>query len=347
MKILVVQQKMIGDVLTSTILFERIKKKYPHAELHFLINTHTFPAVENHPHVDQIVFFSPKVEQNYWELLKFLWRIKKQKYDVVIDVYGKLSSNLISIFSGAKTKIAYYKPYTSFIYTHPIKRLKTAENGLSLALENRLKLLTALDIEFMALSPKIYLSNSEKEHAKSFLQKNGIRLDNPIAMISVLGSSASKTYPKHYMAKLIEELAKVENIQILFNYIPSQKNEVEQVYKNCNTETRDKIFFDVYAKSLRDFIAVSHHCTVVVGNEGGAINMAKALGVPTFAVFSPKINKKNWLGKQELTKHFAIGIEDILDTKAREQLKPEELYEKMKPEHIVHELKAFIEKFLN
>lgn len=343
MKILVVQQKMIGDVLTSTILFERIKKKYPHAELHFLINTHTFPVVENHPHVDQIVFFSPKVEQNYWELLKFLWRIKKQKYDVVIDVYGKLSSNLISIFSGAKTKIAYYKPYTSFIYTHPIKRLKTAENGLSLALENRLKLLTALDIEFMALSPKIYLSNSEKEHAKSFLQKNGIRLDNPIAMISVLGSSASKTYPKHYMAKLIEELAKVENIQILFNYIPSQKNEVEQVYKNCNTETRDKIFFDVYAKSLRDFIAVTHHCTVVVGNEGGAINMAKALGIPAFAIFSPKLKKQNWFGSNEESKYVAIHLNDLYENEISLKLNITDLYLEMTPEHIVPKLNLFLD----
>ena len=347
MKILIIQQKMIGDVLTSTILFDVIKKKYPDAELHFLLNTHTFTVVENHPHIDNLIFFSPKEEQNYWELLKFLWRIKKQKYDVVIDIYGKLSSNLISMFSGAKTKISYYKPYTSFIYTHPIKRLKTAENGLSLALENRLKLLTALDIDFMELSPKIHLTKTEKENAKSFLQKNGIRLDHPMAMISVLGSSASKTYPKHYMVKLIQELAKVENIQILFNYIPAQKNEVEEVYKNCNPETRNKILIDVYAKSLRDFIAVTHHCNVVVGNEGGAINMAKALDIPTFAVFSPKINKKNWLGKQELNRHFAIGVEDILDTKDRENLNSEELYAKMQPEQIVHKLKAFIEKFLN
>ncbi len=47
MKILVIQQKMIGDVLTSSILFEALRLKYPNAQLDYLINEHTFPVVQN------------------------------------------------------------------------------------------------------------------------------------------------------------------------------------------------------------------------------------------------------------------------------------------------------------
>jgi len=32
---------MIGDVLTSSVLFEAIKLKHPSAELHYLVNSHT------------------------------------------------------------------------------------------------------------------------------------------------------------------------------------------------------------------------------------------------------------------------------------------------------------------
>jgi len=343
MKILIVQQKMIGDVLTSTVLFERLKKKHPNAELHFLINTHTFPVVENHPHVDQIVFFSPKVEQNYWELLKFLWRIKKQKYDVVIDIYGKLSSNLISIFSGAKTKISYYKKHTSFMYTHTIKRIQKPENGLSLALENRIKLLHPLNINFKGVRPKIYLSEKEVHAARSFLSKNGLDLNKPIFMIGILGSNPSKTYPNQYMATLIDEIGKFLNAQILFNYIPSQIEQVDVIFNACLADTKKKIYKSVYTHKLRDFIAVTAQCNALIGNEGGAVNIAKALNVPTFALFCPKLNKKNWFGCKEESKHVAIHLDDFDDLSSVTKSDLKTQYLEMTPERILPKLNLFLD----
>jgi heptosyltransferase-2 len=37
MKVLVIQKKRIGDVLTSTIIFEALKEKFPNSELHYLV----------------------------------------------------------------------------------------------------------------------------------------------------------------------------------------------------------------------------------------------------------------------------------------------------------------------
>ena len=61
MKVLVIQQKMIGDVLTSSILFKAIKLEHPSAELHYLVNSHTVPVVENNPFIDKLVLFTPKI----------------------------------------------------------------------------------------------------------------------------------------------------------------------------------------------------------------------------------------------------------------------------------------------
>ena len=102
---IVIQQKMIGDVLTSTILFEALRQKYPDAQLDYLINEHTYPVVKNNPYIDNFILLTPEIEKNYSELYSFIKQIRKTKYDVVIDVYGKISSNLITLFSGSKIKI--------------------------------------------------------------------------------------------------------------------------------------------------------------------------------------------------------------------------------------------------
>ncbi|MDA8850606.1 lipopolysaccharide heptosyltransferase family protein, partial [Flavobacteriaceae bacterium] len=81
MKILIIQQKMIGDVLTSTILFEAIKEKYPKAKLHYLINSHTLPVIENNPFIDDIILYTPEIQKSNLKLWRFIKSIKKNEYD--------------------------------------------------------------------------------------------------------------------------------------------------------------------------------------------------------------------------------------------------------------------------
>ena len=346
MKVLIIQQKMIGDVLTTSILFEALKQKYPDSELHFVINSHTFPVVENNPFIDKFIFVTPEMESTKLKFYKFLKSIRKEKYDAIVDVYGKLSSSLISLFAKSKIKSAYYKKHTAYIFSHPLKRLKTPENNSSLALENRMKLLEPLNIKFSNISPKIYLKTEEIEDSKQYLEAHGINLDKPLFMISVLGSNNKKTYPLQYIAELIDVIGEVKDSQIIFNYMPKQKPDAKQVFDYCKPETQKQIFFNVFGKNLREFLAITKHCSSLIGNEGGANNMAKALNIPTFTIFSPYLNKQNWFGKVESKKHVAIHLSDYIDynktdiEKAKQN--PEFYYLKLEPKFIKPQLKSFL-----
>ena len=50
------------------------------------------------------------------------------------------------------------------------------------------------------------------------------------------------------MATLIDAIGKIDNIQILFNYIPAQIEAVKAIFKACRPETQKKIFLSVYSK---------------------------------------------------------------------------------------------------
>ncbi|APY11960.1 glycosyltransferase [Seonamhaeicola sp. S2-3] len=324
MKILVIQQKMIGDVLTSSILFEALRHRYNDAQLYYLINEHTYPVVKNNPFIDCFIFFTKDAETSKKELFKLVKTVRKHNYDIVIDVYSKISSNIITLFSGAKTKISYHKFYTSFLYNHNIKRKRTTDDLKDLAIENRLQLLKPLGIESLNIKPKIHLTNTEIEESKHFLQSRGLDLSTPIFMISVLGSSSNKTYPSPYMANVIDTIVEQTNGQVLFNYIPKQKQLALEIFNYCNKKTKPAIFFDVFGKSLREFLAISYHCKALIGNEGGAINMAKALNLNTFAIFSPWIDKATW-SLFESKNNVSVHLKDF---KPEIFTKPEKKYKK-------------------
>ena len=234
MKVLIIQQKMIGDVLTSSILFEALRDQYPKAELHFVVNTHTYPVIENHPCIDKVHFFTPEIERSSLKLLTFARLLRKERYDAIIDVYSKLSSALITLISGAKIRVSKHKYYTSFVYTHTFKEKLSAKTNAGLAIENRLQLLEPLIGKRDPIKPKIYLTKEELEAAKSLLLNNKIALERPIFMIGVLGSGLNKTYPFMEMAKFIDSIVEeIPHAQILFNYIPKQKEEAQAIYDLC------------------------------------------------------------------------------------------------------------------
>lgn len=341
MKILVIQQKMIGDVLTSSILFEALREMYPEAELHYLINTPTLPVVENNPFIDKVVLYTED-NKNAKHFLGFLKKIKKENYDVVIDVYAKLGSAMITAASAAKMRISYEKWYTRFCYTHFAERWWSMPLGAGLAIENRIRLLQPLERDFKPdLKPKIYLTHEELASAGRRIETLERPEKAPLFMISVLGSSLEKTYPLNYLAALLDEIVSETGAHLLFNYIPVQKEDAVAVYNHCRPETRKHIYLELFGKSLREFLAITAHCDALIGNEGGAVNMAKALDVPTFAIFSPQIEKQVWsLFTTDL--NVGVHVNDHYSKYETKNLSSGQAYQKFKPEFILPKLKTFL-----
>ena len=333
MKIAVIQPKMIGDVLITSVIFEELKQKFPAAELHFIVNKNTIPVLENNPFIDKVIILDPNIEKRIFGFVKQMNRIRNEKYDIVIDSYSKLKTALFCKFSGAKKTISFHKWYSRFFYTDTIIRTKHSISTATKAVEHRLQLLKPLGIDFQVIKPKLYLQNSEIENAIELLNRNNIDLNRPIIMISAIGSSEAKTYPLEYMAQVIDEIAENKKVQILFNYIPNQKGIALELYNLCKLETQEKIFFDVYAKSLREFMGLTSQCAALIGNEGGAINMAKALDIPTFTIFSPFILKNDWNMFENETTNISVHLSDYYPNLELKNSKNDTgIYKLLKPE---------------
>ncbi|MFM7017556.1 glycosyltransferase family 9 protein [Flavobacterium sp.] len=345
MKVLVIQKKRIGDVLTSTIIFEALKEKFPESELHYLIYENAVDVVKNNPFIDKIVLLDNKARKSKFEFVRFLFSIRKEKYDVVIDAYGKPNSVLIGWFSGAKKTITFYKNYAKLLYTDTIYRTEKSFSSATRAIEHRMQLLEPLEIRFKEIAPKIIITNEELEAAKADLIRSNINPSKPIIMISAVGSNTLKTYRTDYLAEVLNEICNHKEVQILFNYLPFQKEIALEIYNNCNENTKKSIFIDYYKENLREFLAITKLCDALIGNEGGATNMAKALSVPTFTLFSPTVPKEDWNMFENDTTNISVHINDyeIIKKITFDEEETTQSYLKFKP----HLFKDKLIKFIN
>lgn len=314
MRILVIQQKRIGDVLTSTIICNNLKKQFPLYTIDYMCYTNSLDVLIGNPNIDTVIPLSHKVRKNYFSLFKFIFEIRAEKYDVVIDVYNKLETNLITMFAGSHIKIAYHKWYTKLFYTHNLKRFEnTGTPKYGFAIDNRLLLLEPLNLDQNIIDPypKLFISPEENEKTISLFEKNKISRDKKIIMISLLGSEKNKTYPLEYMAKIVEYVANHKDVTILFNYFENQIEDAKTIYNSCSKETQEKIRFDLFGKDLRSFISIMNQCDLIIGNDGGAINMAKALNKPAFTIFSPFVEKKIWATFEDGLRYISVHLKDF------------------------------------
>ena len=293
-KVLVIQQKMIGDVLFSSLICKNLKLWNPNVQIDFVANRHTLDVIRNNHFIDNLVIFEDHFKKNKWGLIRFLLKIRKKKYNYIIDAYGKIESLLICLFTPAIKKIGFRKIYSSWVYNELVDKIKYREGELQLSIKNRFQLLEPIIGDFPKSSEiEIHLTHEEisasREKFDQILGKG-----KQAIMVSALGSNNNKTYPLNYLSQLMDIAFETTKLPLILNYQPDQKKEIDKLMDYLKPSTHKAVMKSLTPNSLRDYMATVYHCNVAVGNEGGALNIAKGLNIPTFAIFSPLIDPSGW-----------------------------------------------------
>jgi heptosyltransferase-2 len=352
MKILLIQIKMLGDVLTSTIILDALRAAYPQAQLHYLINPKSEAIVRKHPAIDQLHYFDDKAGNLLKNFSTLANELRKEQFDVVIDVYSKWSTALLSKYTAAPIRIGQYKPYLAWLYSHTRSNQSQRLSALPLAYSNRLQLLEPLEVKSpFQVQPKIYISSEEKQAMTTICKDAGVDFDTyDYVMVNLFGSNPYKTYPPKYLAALLDAaVAANPKLRFLLNYFPKQQPEVTAFIALCHTDTRSKINL-LYRADLREFIVLCSFCSAVVGNEGGAIHIGSALGLPTLAIFSPWITRDAWGLEAKNNPHLSLHFKDFRPelfkgkTKKLLQKQAAKLYETFVPEYLSKKFVTFLNR---
>lgn len=350
-KILVIQNKRIGDVLISSVIANNIKKIFPDSHVTYFVYDYTTGVLENNPNIDRIIAVNDKELKKFSKLLKAIKNVRNEEYDIIFDSYAKFQSRLLCLFSGATYRIGFKRKYKELkfpFYTHPVNFLDNKSQFCGKAIEDRLNIInTVFPLEDPDDRPKIYLTEEEKNY-------NRIEsLKKPVIMFTVLGSTIPKSMPFDYVAQLVDFITENYSATILFNYAPHQKQDALKIYELC--KNKEHINLDIYEDSIRDLIKLMNQCDLLIANEGGTVHIAKALNKPTFTIYSPYIEKGDWNSFEDGIEHDSIHLLDekpqLFEEFTRDSRKvieenPEALYRELTPDMIIKKMEPFLANHL-
>ncbi len=96
MKILVVRFSSIGDIVLTTPVVRCLKTQMDNAEIHYATKAQYQSILQDNPYIDKLFFLG----ENLSDLIQ---ELKKEKYDVVIDLHNNLRTGLLKWKLGVRS----------------------------------------------------------------------------------------------------------------------------------------------------------------------------------------------------------------------------------------------------
>ncbi len=290
MKILLINIKYLGDLIVSTPGIRALRKHEPNAQIVFLLRKGYEEVLANNPNVDKIISFDAGMKGNSGfdkiiEGIKFIKKIRNEKFNVVISMHPGDRTAFWAWFSGAKIRIAPLKQSFSFLFN---RKVKVDEDSISyLNYYNRIIEEYTGSIE--NTRTEFFTFENDEQWAGQFLSENGIAENNIIIAIHPGASEPTKIWPADSFIELINKLKKNKNIKIVLVEGPQDKIICESIYSKF---TGNEIV-NISSAGISKTCALLKRCNLLITHDTGTRHLAVAVQTPVLALV-PEDNLSFW-----------------------------------------------------
>jgi ADP-heptose:LPS heptosyltransferase len=280
-KILIIQTAFIGDVILATSLIEKMHQYYPDADLHFLLRKGNESILQNHPHLQKIYIWD-KQKDKYKNLWKILRQVRKQSYDLVIDVQRFATMGLFAGFSKAKEIVCFDKNPFSWLATHQVKHLIQA--GIHEVQRNHTLIENYTDKNWVL--PKIYPQKTDYEQVVIYQTQ-------PYICIAPTSVWFTKQFPKEKWIDFLKTIPAKYNVFLLGAKTDFQNCE-EMIQKSMesdkandeNQKFQNKSVQNLAGKlTLLQSAALMQSAEMNYVNDSAPLHLCSATNAPTCAIF--------------------------------------------------------------
>jgi lipopolysaccharide heptosyltransferase II len=281
-RILLTRMKFIGDVVLTTPIIRSVRAAFPDAHIAYLGEKNAVSLLEHNPHLNEIIPFDFS-RPTLLEQPAVVWKLRRRKFDLAIDLFNNPRSALLTYLSGARVRVGAERRGRGSLYT-----IQIADDGKPkspIAFHNQF--IAAAGITPSAERTEIYLSEDEKREARIYLQwldqENGpLDLDRPIVGIHPGATWPAKKWLPERFGELADMIVAKTGAQVIAFAGPNDAEALGVMLARSVANIRV-----VKPLPLRQLAALLAQCSAFVCNDAGPMHIAAAVGTPTIGLFGP------------------------------------------------------------
>jgi lipopolysaccharide heptosyltransferase II len=280
--ILVIKLSSLGDVVLITAALKAIRQKFPEAKIYCLTGKEGKHVLQNCPYLDGVILFDANDRHRGWfGLIKLTRKLRKYRFDKVIDLQNNRKSHLLSYLSFPKESYGYRNAKWGSLLSEGID---DSQQPMA-AVPHQFQILNQLGI-LMPEHPLLELwpSDKEKGYVQELLAAEWLADSKQIVGINIAASAKwqTKNWPLEHMARLCDLLAS-KGIRVFITGMDKDRALGQQL----QTLTKSKPALFIGKTNILQLAALIKTCNVFITPDSAPLHVAAAMHVPTIALFGP------------------------------------------------------------
>ena len=277
-RVCVIKPSALGDVVQAMPLLPVLRRRFPTAEIAWVIAAGLADLVDPHPLVDRTIRFERRGGWRHWRGL--LGELRAARFDLVFDLQGLARTGLMTAATGAPVRIG----------------LESAREGASLAVHRTLpdtgRLMPAharywrvaeeLGCGGLSRTTPVAASRADAAFARDLLPGGRLKL------ALVPGARwTTKRWPPTKFARLAVKAYRVTGALPVVVGAPDEVDLCGEVTRLIRRFAPGCGALDLSGRTtLRRLAAVLATCDLAVSNDTGPMHLAAAVGTPVVGVFT-------------------------------------------------------------
>ncbi len=275
----------MGDIVHALPILSAVHETYPDFEISWLVRTDFAGLLEGHPYLNNTILFDRKYLGKAWKnpkafsaLLSLIMRLRKEKFDLIIDLQGLFRTSSLGWLSGCRRRIGpdSGREFSRLFYTKSVKQDRDSIHVVDYYLKIAAAAgASANNVEF------VLPTNAEAdEKVNSLLAGAGVN-EKGYGVFIPGSAHQDKFWPVCRFAKLADRIASKFGLSIIAAGTAAEKTLVQQIHEKFNATV-----INLCGKtSLAELISLLRRAKIVISNDTGPGHIATALGVPLVMIF--------------------------------------------------------------
>jgi len=291
--ILLVRLTARGDVVFSSPMVRALRQTYLDARISWLGEAHTIGLIEHHPELHQVFSW----DRERWkallakgrfltlarEALDLVRALRKQKFDLAIDLQGFLRSGLMAFLSGARTRIVLRPREGSHLFAdHVIDRHRDQGNRWEISSAYRF-LAAELGLNTEDFRMEVPLTPEDRDYAERIIKDR--RLGEGYAVAIPYTTRPQKHWFEDRWAVLMDRVLE----EYGYPTVILGGGLDEAADRRIRGQTAADPVSLVGQTTLRQAAAIIERASLVIGVDTGLTHIGIAFDRPTIGIYGSNV----------------------------------------------------------
>lgn len=279
-RVLIVEVNWMGDVLFSTPAIRAVRKKYPGAYLCALVVGRCKEILLGNNYLDEVMVLDEGGRhKGILGKLRLVLELRKRKFTIAYLMRPSLTRTLCVFLAGARRRIGFNGKKGSFFLTERVALPKEEFHRADIYYY----FVTKARIPEGERYYDFFILNDDKKYIEDFLAKYGVREDKNLVILHVGGNWNLKLWPKENFARLIDELMREYNVNIIISGSFKDYGIAQEIVAMA----KHNVLNACGLTTLKQLGVLFKKSDLVISADSGPLHVAMAMGARGIALFGP------------------------------------------------------------